>query len=197
MANNYFTICSLFYIVTICIAFFIKERINSTETKIYKYIILTNLFTVITAIICFFTIKNYETIPLINEILSKTLIVLMFTFHILLTAYIYYVSSKNINKNKTDYTLETQFMILVLFSANPTIPPERANESDEMFFIFILLPQFSTVVLPELCEISPPTESDPTIFPPSTKFFIVQLFVLMKKAEFPSLFTYMFFISQY
>ena len=92
MTNNYFTICSLFYIITICIAFFIKERINSTETKIYKYIILTNLCTVITAIICFFTIKYYEIIPITNEIVAKTLILLMFTFHVLLTVYIYYIS---------------------------------------------------------------------------------------------------------
>lgn len=113
MANNYFTLCSLFYIVTICIAFFIKERINSVETKIYKYIILTNLFTVIMAIICFITIKHYDLIPFINEICSKTLIVLMFTFHIFLTAYIYYISTKNINKNKNSYILEIQFTLLV------------------------------------------------------------------------------------
>ena len=113
MANNYFTLCSLFYIVTICIAFFIKERINSVETKIYKYIILTNLFTVIMAIICFITIKHYDLIPFINEICSKTLIVLMFTFHIFLTAYIYYISTKNINKNKNSYVLEIQFTLLV------------------------------------------------------------------------------------
>lgn len=113
MANNYFTLCSLFYIVTICIAFFIKERINSVETKIYKYIILTNLFTVIMAIICFITIKHYDLIPFINEICSKTLIVLMFTFHIFLTVYIYYISTKNINKNKNSYVLEIQFTLLV------------------------------------------------------------------------------------
>lgn len=113
MANNYFTLCSLFYIVAICIAFFIKERINSVETKIYKYIILTNLFTVIMAIICFITIKHYDLIPFINEICSKTLIVLMFTFHIFLTAYIYYISTKNINKNKNSYVLEIQFTLLV------------------------------------------------------------------------------------
>lgn len=112
MTNNYFTICSLFYIVTICIAFFIKERIKSTETKIYKYIILTNLFTVITAIICFFTIKYYEIIPFINMIVSKTLIVLMFSFHVFLTAYIYYISSRNVNKNKKSYVFEIQIALL-------------------------------------------------------------------------------------
>lgn len=116
MANNYFTICSLFYIITICIAFFIKERINSTETKIYKYIILTNLCTVITALICFFTIKYHEIIPITNEIVAKTLILLMFTFHVLLTVYIYFISSKNTSKDKKNYTLEIQILLVVYMS---------------------------------------------------------------------------------
>ena len=89
MSNNYFTICSLFYIVLLTITYFIKPRINTLENKIFKRMIICNLFTIITAIISAFTIKNNESIPIINDIVSKFLLITFFAWGAFFLIYIF------------------------------------------------------------------------------------------------------------
>ena len=99
MSNNFFTLCSLFYIILLSIIYFSKPRFKNLETKIYQYMILSNLVTVILAVVSYFTIMNYYSIPLINDIISKLLLIAFFFWGIFFAMYIVAITfSKNILK---------------------------------------------------------------------------------------------------
>ena len=99
MSNNFFTLCSLFYIILLSIIYFSKPRFKNLETKIYQYMVLSNLVTVILAVVSYFTIMNYYSIPLLNDIISKLLLIAFFFWGIFFAMYIVAITfSKNILK---------------------------------------------------------------------------------------------------
>ena len=97
MTNNFFTICSLFYSLMLTIIYFKRKTIKSVETKIYSKMIIINLINVIVAIICAVTILNKDTIPIVNDIVSKSLLLLFLTWELLFTIYIFAIA---INDNE-------------------------------------------------------------------------------------------------
>lgn len=99
--NNFFTICSVFYSILLTILYFKKQRIITLETKIYSWLVLFNLLTTIIATSCYYTIMYRDYIPVLNFIISKTLIVLYFVWTTIFTIYVYVISSKK------DITLQT------------------------------------------------------------------------------------------
>ena len=92
--NNFFTICSVFYSVLLTILYFKKPRVITLETKIYSRLVLFNLLTTIIATSCYYTIMYRDYIPILNFIISKTLIVLYFVWTTMFTVYVYIISSK-------------------------------------------------------------------------------------------------------
>lgn len=92
MSNNFFTLCSFFYIVLLNIIYFSKPRIKTTETKMYQLMINCNLCTVTLAVISAFTIQNLDYIPTINNIISKLLLITFFFWGVLFAIYIVYIT---------------------------------------------------------------------------------------------------------
>ncbi|MDD6224068.1 MAG: ATP-binding protein [bacterium] len=89
-----FSACSFFYILLLTIVFFCKKRLNSVENKIYSYLIITSLCGVVLALTCYFTILNHNTIPIINTIVSKALLIYYLVYLMILTIYIYVISKE-------------------------------------------------------------------------------------------------------
>ncbi len=98
MANNFFTLCSLFYSIMLNIIYFKRKNIGSMETKTYSAIVLTNLINVIFAVLCYFTISNKNIIPIVNDFVSKTLLLLFITWELFFTAYIVIITRKEEDK---------------------------------------------------------------------------------------------------
>ena len=116
MSNNFFTISSLFYIVLLNIVFFSKPRVKNIETRIYQNIIICNLATIVTAIISSFTIRNIATIPLLNEIVSKFLLITFFGWGTLFSLYLYVITFEDkIEKIKKNQTIISITFILISF----------------------------------------------------------------------------------
>ncbi len=92
MSNNFFTICSLFYIVLLSIVYFSKPRVKNLETTIYKYIVVCNLVTIVLAVTSFFTITNVDKCPLLNEIVSKFLLISFFCWGTLFVFYVFSIT---------------------------------------------------------------------------------------------------------
>jgi len=97
MLNNDYTIYSLFYSMLVVIVFFSKDRIKSFETKTYGWLLILNLINILTAIICFFTILCRNQIPVINDIVSKSLLVAFFLWLYVFTIYIFSLAKIKIN----------------------------------------------------------------------------------------------------
>ena len=113
MSNNFFTIASLFYSIMLVIIYFNRDKVNTSETKIYSYMIISNFLTVVTAIICYGTISINEKIPSINNFVSKTLLLLYITWSILFTVYIYVISRKD-DKSIKSIKKSTKYVYLIL-----------------------------------------------------------------------------------
>ena len=92
MANNFFTLCSLFYSIMLNIIYFKRKNIGTMETKTYSALVITNLINVIFAVLCYFTILYKDTIPIFNDFVSKTLLLLFITWELFFTAYVVIVT---------------------------------------------------------------------------------------------------------
>ena len=113
MSNNFFTIASLFYSIMLVIIYFNRDKVNTSETKIYSYMIISNFLTVVTAIICYGTISINEKIPAINNFVSKTLLLLYITWSILFTVYIYVIARKD-DKSIKSIKKSTKYVYLII-----------------------------------------------------------------------------------
>ena len=125
MINNAFTVAGLFPSVLVAVAYFSKERLNNVENRLYSSILITNLVELILAIISYMTIKNNDVIPIINDIVSKSLILSMAIWIILFTIYIFSISitdkyKKMFNNKKNIYILD---MILIIIGMTTFILP--------------------------------------------------------------------------
>ena len=72
MSIIWLQISSLVYMTILLILFFSKKRINSEETKIFKYIMIANEIGLIIELTCFFTVTRIDRIPFINMIATQT-----------------------------------------------------------------------------------------------------------------------------
>ena len=100
MYNNFFTICSLFYVILLNIVYFRKNRADNYETKIYSALVVVSLLTNIFAIANYFTIIYSYSIPVLNMIVSKLLLVCFVSWGFFFTSYNYIVSVKRIKVDK-------------------------------------------------------------------------------------------------
>ncbi len=91
--GNLLTIGSLFYSLLLIIAFYSKKRIKSIENSVYSLLIISNFLGLIIAIVCYFTVLNYETMVALNYIISRLYLVyllffiLVFFFYLIATIY--------------------------------------------------------------------------------------------------------------
>lgn len=92
MPNNAFSILSFVYSIFLTIIFFSKARIKTLETEMYKFLVLINNWTVISVLICWFTILNREQIPFINELFSKSALIGYMLWVLTFTLYVYSIS---------------------------------------------------------------------------------------------------------
>ena len=114
IGGTFFTLTSLFYICLLTIVYFSKRRLKTPENIIFSLLILTNLIGVVLAIICYFTISNMETMPVINNVVSKAYLFYLVTWITMFTEYIVVISlDKSKNYAKKRYRLYT---ILTLIS---------------------------------------------------------------------------------
>ncbi len=100
MPNLYFLICGFFCIVMIVILFFSKKRIDSKETKIYGFMILSSFLDIILVIsellICYFNYNSFT--HLIVALLNKIDLIHYIFWPTLLFLYVYYITWGDTNR---------------------------------------------------------------------------------------------------
>ena len=109
-----FSTCSMFYIILLTCMYFSKKRQPNIETKLYGYLIISNLVGTILATSCYYTIFYMDKIPITNFIVSKLLL-------------IYYL------------VWITVFTIYIFIIAKPRGPKEEQKFENKVFNIFGLL----------------------------------------------------------
>ena len=117
-----FSTCSLFYSILLTIMFFSKKRLNRVENKIYGSLIICNLIGVILAVSCYYTINNMASMPFLNYIVSKSLLIYYLAWITIFTIYVFVISyqkkaSNEEEKNKNIKKISKLFIILFFLIA--------------------------------------------------------------------------------
>lgn len=96
-----FSSLSLFYSILLTITYFKKKRANNYETKLYGWLILTNLVGLLLAIACYYFVLNKETYEIANFIISRFYLIYLTTWIMILTMYVIMISIKKENLDTT------------------------------------------------------------------------------------------------
>ena len=94
-ATIYLSVACFFYTILLMIVYFSKKRLKNVENKIFSKLVLITFFSIIIEISCGFTIVLNDKIPIINFIMQRTYLLLLFTWISLFTYYIFIISFKN------------------------------------------------------------------------------------------------------
>ena len=111
----YFPISALAFSLLTIITFFVKGPVKTIETKIYKYLIISNLVGLIIEIFCTYASYISGTNPLLSDFILKLYLVYNLVWTTLLTTYVFYVSvPKNIVlKYKNLYKCITTILLII------------------------------------------------------------------------------------
>lgn len=111
-----FSACSFFYSVLLTIMFFSKKRIQTLENKIYSYLIISNLIGVVLGVSCYTSILHRDAFPILNDFISKALLIYYLTWISFFTAYIFVISysKKESDKESKEKYFKNIFNILTV-----------------------------------------------------------------------------------
>lgn len=88
----FFPISAIFVSILIILMFFYKKHINTIETKLYTWLILTNFFGLIIEFCCTFASYIYDKHPLLSNIILKLYLIYIITWAIIFAVYIFVIS---------------------------------------------------------------------------------------------------------
>ena len=108
----FLSVAALLYTILIAIVYFSKPRIGSLENKIYKYLILVSLLSLVSELSL--TIIPYETVPAFYNIMLKVYLVCCFSWIATFVAYIFIVG-KNETSKSSFTTKKLPIMYLCLY----------------------------------------------------------------------------------
>lgn len=90
-----FIVCSFIYTMLLCIVYYSKKRIKSSETILYSRLLISNLIGLFLEFCCCFSVKHMNDFPLLNEILNRGYLVYFGFFIVTFTAYMYIICTKS------------------------------------------------------------------------------------------------------
>ena len=134
MGNNFFTIAILIFNILLICVYFSKKRVTNFETTTYKYLVISNMISSVLAIGSYITIKYMEYVPVLNEVVSKSLLVSYLVWLLIFTSYLIGVSDKgtfkvnNIFKNNI-----IKLICLMFFVAISICPLSYHNENNIIY----------------------------------------------------------------
>ena len=134
MGNNFFTIAILIFNILLVCVYFSKKRLNNFETTTYKYLAISNMISSVLAIASYLTIKYMEHVPVLNEIVSKSLLVSYLIWLLIFTSYLIGVSDKRTFKvNNIFKTNIIKLICLIFFVAISVCPLSYHNENNIIY----------------------------------------------------------------
>lgn len=103
MNSNFFLqIFSLIYMLSLSIIFESKEKIDTIENKLFKYIMTSNIIGLIIELTCFLLGYTNVSNMFICKAMVKLYLIYLVTFVMIFTIYVLCISSKNKrNKERT------------------------------------------------------------------------------------------------
>lgn len=127
-------ITSLIYVILLNIFYFTKEHISNLENRIFKCLLVSNVFGLLIELGCFYTVSHMNEIPLINMVVTKALLIYYLFFLMIYTYYVFVVAfnekNSNLENSKFFYTVKSICICLffVLSAIEIFLPMEYYND---------------------------------------------------------------------
>ena len=132
LTSVYFQIISLCYILMLIFVFFSKKRIDSSENKIYKFLLITNGLGLILDILSVYTIKYRNEMPIFNYFVTKFYLIYLLTWISGFTSYII-----TLTKDETKYYQIRKKLLIYIYIISLIIifalPLYYYNENDIIY----------------------------------------------------------------
>jgi len=142
-------ITSFVYMSILLILFFSKERLKSKETTIFKTIMITNEIGLIIELMCMFTVKYIDKVPILNAIVTKLLLIYYLIYVLLFTLYLFMVTEDNSKIKKSSVNLFCLFCLIFCSIMIILLPMEYHTENntyysyglsvDFLFLVYVIL----------------------------------------------------------
>ena len=111
---NLLTIGSLFYSILLMIVFFTKRRLSSIENRVYGALIISNFIGIVIAIACYITVSNYETLVVLNYVVSR--LYLMYLVFFIFVFFYYLITILYQNKKVVNYSFNFLIIAFLIIS---------------------------------------------------------------------------------
>ena len=111
---NLLTVGSLFYSILLMIVFFTKRRLSSIENRVYGALIISNFIGVVIAIACYITVSNYETLVVLNYIVSRLYLIYLVFF--IFVFFYYLITILYQNKKVVNYSFNFLIIAFLIIS---------------------------------------------------------------------------------
>ena len=111
---NLLTIGSLFYSILLMIVFFTKRRLSSIENRVYGALIISNFIGIVIAIACYITVLNYETLVVLNYVVSR--LYLMYLVFFIFVFFYYLITILYQNKKVVNYSFNFLIIAFLIIS---------------------------------------------------------------------------------
>ena len=113
----YFILCGLLFSIILNCVYFTKKHVKTGETKIFSILLIVNLLSLISELICTYVGFTYPENSLISHIVTKIFLILLMTFLLYMTLYIYvicYVTSKKQNMKHDKFLEILSYIIWII-----------------------------------------------------------------------------------
>lgn len=115
-SSMYFQVASIFYAILLVVVYFSKQRLNTLENKIYKALIVINLFSLVTDILSIITITHMDVIPITNYIVTRMYLAFALLWIFVFTLYIVVIASNmGQSKNGPNILQKLNYVFLVAY----------------------------------------------------------------------------------
>ncbi len=138
-----FIVCSLLYSIMLAFVYYNKQRINSTENKIYSVLVRMNVFGLILELLCtYFVLMNGTSSfnTLMCEICNRAFIIYLLLWEIVFALYIFFVSfgsdSKAVSffkRHSRDFKILGVLVSIILIGFAITLPISYFNDGNYVY----------------------------------------------------------------
>ena len=113
-SSIYFPVSALAFSALTMIIFFIKKPIKSIETKIYKYLLISNFCGLIIELLCTYAAIIADVNPFLSDFILKLYLAYNILWTLILTMYVYYVSNEKNKKLDMKKNKKSAYLIFLL-----------------------------------------------------------------------------------
>ena len=87
----YFILCGVLFSICLNIIYFVKKHIKTGETKIFSILLVVNLLSLLSELICTYIGYTYPENSIVPHVATKMYLVFLMTFLLYMTLYIYVI----------------------------------------------------------------------------------------------------------